>query len=302
MSVELFFKGQEELARVRGDRMTNHQTVEVLPAVSVDDPAAADGAADAFVRRQWSEVRVGDVVKVYSRETFPADLLLLRASDPPGQCWVNTKPLDGETDSKLRVVPKALLAHLDEPGACEPKMLRTKLVGGHLRCEEPNDKVNDIIAQLILDGIEPTVVSEDNFLLRGCQLRNTDWVLALVVATGVQTKINYTPGAEHIGKPMLWTERVKRTVVDILLSRGPKPKASVTHAQQRAREQHTPPPTPRARRHPHPSPPPSNTQRRAPCAAGGAHVQAGQPGHHGRRDLARRHVRARRVLVRLMGV
>ena len=67
---------------------------------------ASDGASNEWVRLTWADVMVGDVVRVMTREYFPADLLLLRASDPPGQCWVNTKPLDGETDSKLRVAPK----------------------------------------------------------------------------------------------------------------------------------------------------------------------------------------------------
>ena len=103
--VELFFKGRENAERVRGDRLTNNSLVDVLAAdASIRDGSSsppAGGSDDGFRAQRWSEVKVGDVVRVKSRETFPADLLLLRASDPPGQCWVNTKPLDGETDSKL---------------------------------------------------------------------------------------------------------------------------------------------------------------------------------------------------------
>jgi magnesium-transporting ATPase (P-type) len=191
---EMFFKGKEDLRRHRGDRATNQEQVEVLPAES----------DSGFVKRAWADVRVGDIVRVKSRETFPADLLLLRGSDPPGQCWVNTKPLDGETDTKLRLVPKQLVALLEAPAACEPSALRSALRGATLRCEQPNDKVNDITAQLCLEGRPPTLVSEDNFLLRGCQLRNTEWVFGLVATTGVQTKIQYLPGAEHVGIPQPW--------------------------------------------------------------------------------------------------
>jgi phospholipid-transporting ATPase len=52
-------------------------------------------------------VEVGDVVRVRNRDTFPADLLLL-ASSLGGQAWVNTKPVDGESDVKLRLAPKPL--------------------------------------------------------------------------------------------------------------------------------------------------------------------------------------------------
>ena len=79
---------------------------------------------------------VGDVVRVMTREYFPADLLLLRASDPPGQCWVNTKPLDGESDTKMRLAPKLSASLLGDD--CSPAALRT-LLRGSVRVEEPND-------------------------------------------------------------------------------------------------------------------------------------------------------------------
>ena len=181
-------------------------------------------AAPGYEWRAWADVKVGDVVRVRSRETFPADLLLLRGSEPPGQCWVNTKPLDGETDTKLRLAPKLCASLLEAPGASEPASLRRLLRDGVLRCEEPNDKVNDITAQLCLSGHPPQMLSEDNFLLRGCQLRNTDWVLALVTTTGVQTKINYTPGAERVGLPRPLSQRVRDALTDAVAGNGPKPK------------------------------------------------------------------------------
>ena len=217
--VEMFFKGREDLERARGDRVTNRTPVEVL---QVHEPGDDKPPVNQFVQKPWSAVQVGDVVRVKSRETFPADLLLLRASDPPGQCWVNTKPLDGETDSKLRVAPKPFLKLLEPVESFQPANLR-RILAGHLKCEDPNDKVNDITAQLCLDdGSPPAILSEDNFLLRGCQLRNTDWVLALVVTTGVQTKISYTPGAEDVGKPMKLSEKLKKGMIDMVSGAGVK--------------------------------------------------------------------------------
>ena len=100
--VDAFFMAKEDLARHRADKVQNSAEVAVL---------ARNDDRDAFEQRAWSELRVGDVVKVRNRESFPADLLLLRASDPtPGQAWVNTKPLDGESDTKLRLAPKVMLA------------------------------------------------------------------------------------------------------------------------------------------------------------------------------------------------
>ena len=87
---------------------------------------------------------VGDVVKIYARESFPADLLLLRASDPPGQCWVNTKPLDGESDTKLRLAPRQTVAKLcgADNELPSPAAMR-KAIQGVVHMEAANDKVND---------------------------------------------------------------------------------------------------------------------------------------------------------------
>lgn len=97
VGIDMFLMAREDKARHRADRETNAQPVDILSG-----DAEANGAA---VRRAtWGDVRAGDVVRIFTRESFPADILLLRGSDPPGQCWVNTKPLDGETDTKCACV------------------------------------------------------------------------------------------------------------------------------------------------------------------------------------------------------
>eukprot|EP00966_Prymnesium_polylepis_P126305 2921098-Prymnesium_polylepis.1 len=124
----------EDFAKHRADATTNMQPVDVLHS-----------GADRFVRAQWADVKVGDVVRVRDRESFPADLLLLRASDPePAQCWVNTKPIDGESDTKLRLAPRLATELLKDPSAAALKAT----LRGCFRCEAPNDKVNNFGGQL----------------------------------------------------------------------------------------------------------------------------------------------------------
>ncbi|GAA6008383.1 hypothetical protein JCM11491_004456 [Sporobolomyces phaffii] len=50
-----------------------------------------------------SNLKVGDLVYLEKNDRVPADILLLRTSDPSGTCFVRTDQLDGETDWKLRV-------------------------------------------------------------------------------------------------------------------------------------------------------------------------------------------------------
>jgi P-type E1-E2 ATPase len=48
----------------------------------------------------WSELRVGDLIKVEKNEFFPCDVLLVNTSEPKGVCYIETKNLDGETNLK----------------------------------------------------------------------------------------------------------------------------------------------------------------------------------------------------------
>lgn len=61
-----------------------------------------------FRKMHWEHVIVGDFIHVSLDEVIPADILLIRSSDPDGVCFVETSNLDGETSLKQRRVPTSL--------------------------------------------------------------------------------------------------------------------------------------------------------------------------------------------------
>lgn len=57
----------------------------------------------------WKDVRVGDLLHLSNNEVIPADILMLRSSDPQGLCYIDTCDLDGESNLKQRQVARGFV-------------------------------------------------------------------------------------------------------------------------------------------------------------------------------------------------
>lgn len=125
----------------------------------------------------WTKVVVGDIVEVRNKEFFPSDLLLLCSSEPQGICYIETSNLDGETNLKIRQ------AHPDTMDQ------DVKRLGGRVECEGPNNRLYEFTGNLQLDEHRLEPIQADQILLRGAQLRNTQWVRGLVLYTGHDSKL-----------------------------------------------------------------------------------------------------------------
>jgi phospholipid-transporting ATPase len=133
-----------------------------------------------FENRLWKDIKVGDFVKVSNRNNFPADLIIISSSDEAGQCYIETSNLDGETNLKIR-------QSLPETNHLITESLLS-MMKATVKTELPNNSLYTFDATLIIDGVQYPL-SPEQLLLRGSQLRNTDWIIGLACFTGHETKL-----------------------------------------------------------------------------------------------------------------
>uniref|UniRef100_A0A8D0A1L9 Phospholipid-transporting ATPase n=1 Tax=Sander lucioperca TaxID=283035 RepID=A0A8D0A1L9_SANLU len=126
-------------------------------------------------------VAVGDIVKVTNGQHLPADMVIVSSSEPQAMCYTETSNLDGETNLKIRqgLSLTAVFQTLEDLVA----------LSGRLECEGPNRHLYDFTGTLRLENHNPAPLGPDQVLLRGAQLRNTQWVVGIVVYTGHDSKL-----------------------------------------------------------------------------------------------------------------
>lgn len=144
-------------------------------------------------RTLWKKLEVGDVVLLRENEQVPADLVLLNSSDADGNAFVETKNLDGETNLKVKKCVKSTMSIQTEEDIeharfvidSEPPHANLYSYSALLKFQRA--AVDSSTNQDTSVVVEPVTANE--LLLRGCALRNTEWVIGIVVFTGKDTKI-----------------------------------------------------------------------------------------------------------------
>jgi len=204
LSVTAAKDGYDDYKRHRMDKKINNLKVRRW------DPAKDDWEAAV----KWYQVRCGDIIQIRKNEPIPADCVLLQTDSDKGECFVETKDLDGETNLKRRET------HTDIPrpaqglakDAANFKVLKDETFPHGKRAELefdfPNNDLEKFQGTLQLDG-QPNKIPlmNKNLLLRGCTLRNSEFAIGIVVYAGHDSKVMKNSGAArfkrtHIDKQM----------------------------------------------------------------------------------------------------
>ncbi|XP_076869594.1 phospholipid-transporting ATPase IB isoform X4 [Brachyhypopomus gauderio] len=158
----------EDYKRHKADNTVNKKKTTVLRS----------GAWQTVI---WKQVAVGDIVRVTNGQHLPADMVIVSSSEPQAMCYTETSNLDGETNLKIRQ------GHSLTAGFQSVEELMA--LSGRLECEGPNRHLYDFTGTLRLDNHNPVPLGPDQVLLRGAQIRNTQWVVGIVVYTGHDSKL-----------------------------------------------------------------------------------------------------------------
>ncbi|KAL1753669.1 hypothetical protein FB107DRAFT_264155 [Schizophyllum commune] len=182
-----------------------------LTAGVVDYSKRITGASQ-WERTLWKKLEVGDIILLRDNDQVPADIVVLSTSDPEGMCYLETKNLDGETNLKPRRAIRSTMSiqSEDDIERCsfvldsEPPHQNLYVYRGAMHYETP-------------EGTKTDPVTINELLLRGCSLRNTQWVVGLVAFTGADTKIMLNGGATPSKRSKIERETNFNVIVNFVL-------------------------------------------------------------------------------------
>ncbi len=161
--------------------------LSVRRSTSDHPPPERDLSQPHWKRTSWEDVRVGDVVKLFNEESFPADILICSTSEDENVCFVETKNLDGETNLKSRNAAPAL-SHLRDAAAFMKDDARFSI-----ELDRPDPYMYKLNGTIVTPQSN-SPVDLQTVLLRGTVLKNTKWVIGVVMFTGNDTKIILNAG------------------------------------------------------------------------------------------------------------
>ncbi|KAF0478018.1 phospholipid-translocating P-type ATPase [Gigaspora margarita] len=230
LRIKLFFKRKKSKPR-EDSNFNNDDNIPCKPSNEINgDPE--------FKKVMWKDVRVGDFLYLKNGDAVPADAIILSTSEHNGNCFVETKDLDGETNLKTRrCVPVDSIKKIKTPKECSQAMF-------WIDSEAPNSNLFNYNAKLtvVSDFTEVNPSQEQDFnsthsgrgqnprksknsipidinnlLLRAHVIRNTEWVIAMTVFTGVDTKIILNSGETPSKRSRIEKEMNQEVILNFII-------------------------------------------------------------------------------------
>ena len=178
----------EDLVRNNYDNLNNEEEVIVF-------------RNKKFVRAMSESLKHGEIILLYENKHVPADMILIDSGFKEGICYVETSSLDGEKTLKLKVANKYTQGFISNDiksnKGIEKYIHSGKYsFGGYVKINTPNIDLNYVNGTLHTlfkkEGCkieQDIMISTNEFILKGSVLKNTNWIIGIVVYTGMNNKI-----------------------------------------------------------------------------------------------------------------
>ena len=183
VAISMAKEGYDDFRRYRLDKAENMKDANVLRKLyheATDADVQISKLAD-WVKTQWKDVRVGDIVRLQRNEAAPADLVLLYVKGHKGVAHFETMALDGETNLKSKQAPPPLAKacnSINELVMCDAEVV----------VEDPNLNLYNLDGKIKL-GQDALPLTNHEIVYRGSVLRNTPEAIGMVVYSGEECKI-----------------------------------------------------------------------------------------------------------------
>ena len=191
LGVSLIREFLEDYSRRVYDNLNNNEKVYIL--------------RDGFFQENISKnLHCGEIIFIKENRTIPADMLLIDSGLSEGICYVETSSLDGEKALKLKISNK-------KTSECFRQYVKNNnnieninfgkfmQISGKIKVEMPNINLNQIEGNATVEiknkqkknigELYYFPITNKEFLLKGSVLRNTNWVIGIVLYTGKNNKI-----------------------------------------------------------------------------------------------------------------
>ena len=185
LGVSLIREFIEDWTRKSYDDMSNREEVVVF--------------RDGSFKKDYSQsLRIGEVIIVPEGRTIPADMILIDSGLREGIAYVETSSLDGEKALKFKLANKQTIGVFSEENNKREINFRNLVIGGEVEICPPNQNLNEISGKIKFflkknDVIKANYVyyeiSIKEFILKGSILRNSNWIVGIIVYTGMNNKI-----------------------------------------------------------------------------------------------------------------
>ena len=206
ISIGLILDLIEEIKRYRNDLVTNSSKTKIYKNKK-------------FNNIRWSDIKIGNLIKVKKNEIIPADLFVICTSNKDFSFYLQTSNIDGETSLKKREVlidtQKIFFKRKNKEENYLENIFNNYNTldeeNCYIKVDPPNRNIYKIDGTFILND-NNIFFNKNNTAIRGAILKNTDFIYGIVIYTGNDTKI-----MQNFIKPKLKYSYLDKLIDDIII-------------------------------------------------------------------------------------